>query len=401
MPKFSYVATNTAGQNVEGKLDAATMAEARGALAEQGLNVIRLDEVVGILKRQVGGKVKPFEIMHMSRELAAFVRAGVPLLDGLEVIAAETETQKLRSALREIAESLRSGERLSSAFAAHQQMLPGYYVDMLRAAELTGRLDEVLDDIASYMERDIEARQSIKSALTYPTVIFVLSLVVIAVLLGFVVPRFQPFFESLGGDLPLQTRILLSVTRFIGDWWWVLLMALVAFVVFVSMAGRTTWGKGVKDRMILRLPAIGTVLKYAILERACRILAAMVRAGVPLPQAIQVTADGTNNAIYKKSLLDVREAMMGGEGLSAPLARTQLVPATLVQIVRVGEETGTLDEQLDTAARFFHLELGYKIRRLTTFFEPAVIIAAGVFVGYVAIAVVSALFSIYNRIGSI
>lgn len=401
MPKFRYVATDQDGNRVKGRIDAQAPTDARATLADRGLTVVDIQESPGFLKKQIGGKVRPYEIMHLSRELAAFVKAGVPILEGMQVIASESANPKLRSALFDIAENLRRGERLSAAFDAHRKMLPGYFVDMIRAAELTGRLDEVLNDIADYLERDVEARQKIRSALAYPIIILGLSVVVVIVLLTFVIPRFEPFFASLGTNLPLQTRILLSFTRFLSKYWWIIVPSIGAIVVTIVFGSRTAKGRKLKDRVLLRLPVIGQVIRYSILERACRILSAMIKAGVPLPQGLVVMADSTNNVMFQQNLHKVREEVVAGEGLSSPLSRSGLIPKTLVQIVRVGEETGTLDDQLDTAARFFGVELGYKIKRMTNAFEPAVIIAAGLFVGYVAIAVVSAILSLYEDIGTV
>ena len=226
------------------------------------------------------------------------------------------------------------------------QAFPSFYVSVLRSAELTGNLDVVLDQLAEYIERDVDARQKVTSALAYPAVIFVMAIVTAAVLTIFVIPKFETFFDSLDAELPAITRALLAVSGFMGDYGLFMAVGLVAFVALLALSYRTTRGKAIYDRVLLRMPGLGPVLQEAILERFCRVLASMVSAGVPLPDALAVTADVTNNDVYRRGLVTAREAMLRGEGLAQPLAATNLFPGAARQMFRVGEETGTLDTQL-------------------------------------------------------
>ena len=400
MAKFRYTAVTEEDKEVTGTTSASTGARARAMLAEKNLDVIDLREKKGVLQFEITKKkVPPAEIMHFSRQLAAFVRAGVPILEAIQIISEEVGNTKLREILTDVRDSLKAGRTLSDAITPYRDVFPRFYVDMIRSAELTGHLDNVLDQISRYMERDLEARQKIRSALAYPLVIFVLSIVTIAILAAFVLPRFKTFFESLNADLPLTTRMLLAVTDFLGEWWWLILGVLLAIVLIILLGLKTEKGKNLKDRFLLRLPVIGEVVRFAVIERFCRIFSAMVQAGVPLPEAMEVVAEGTGNSVYEKGLVDVREQMLQGEGISRPLSSTTLFPSSVVQMVRVGEETGTLDQQLETAASYYEQELSYKIKKLTTLFEPAVIIFMGVVVGFVAVSVVSAMYGVFRQIG--
>jgi type IV pilus assembly protein PilC len=303
-----------------------------------------------------------------------------------------------KRALDEMVIDLREGATFAGAAAAHPEAFPPYYIAILRSAERTGELDVVLGQLATYIERDAEARSKITSALIYPAIVLAMSIITVGVLTGFVLPRFETLFTSLHARLPLPTRMLLDLSHGVSsNWYWI--AGLAGFVlVSILVAWRSKGGKAVLDRVLLNLPIAGDLLRHVILERVCRILAAMIRAGVSLPEAMSVTANVTNNAVYRRGLGDVREGMLEGQGLIAPLGRTGLFPSAARQIFRVGEETGTLDDQLTTAAAYYERELDYKIKRFTSLFEPAVIIVMGVIVGFVAVALVSAMYGIYRQV---
>jgi type IV pilus assembly protein PilC len=269
---------------------------------------------------------------------------------------------------------------------------------MLKAAELTGRLDSVLDQLSRYIERDLEARRKIRAAMTYPALIGVMSLVTVGILSVFVLPRFKTFFESFHAKLPLATRMVLATGNFVGTWWWVIAIVVVTLVLGLLGLLRTAAGRTGLDKALLKVPVVADVVRYAIVERFCRILASMVNAGVPLPDAMVVVTESARNKVYERALVKVRDAMLEGEGLATPITRTNLFPAAVTQMVRVGENTGTLDIQLETAAAFYEQELDYKIKKLTTLFEPAMIIFMGLVVGFVAIALVSAMYGIFRQV---
>jgi type IV pilus assembly protein PilC len=343
-------------------------------------------------------KVKRRNLMHFSRQLAVFVRAGVPMLDAIEAITEEMDDKVFLKALTDIRERLRSGETFAAAAAAHPEVFPEVYASILATAEYTGHLDDSLDRIALYIERDLEARRKVKEALFYPTIVFALSIVVVVILTVWVIPKFETFFKSFNAKLPLPTRILLSVAHFFSSWWFLLVGGLVLIGLLVLATLNSEKGRERVDALVLKVPMLGDLVHHAILERFCRILSAMVLSGVPLPEALVVTATATNNAVFKKGLAKAREGMMRGEGLAAPMAESNLFPASARQMFKVGESTGTLDDQLEVAATYFDRELDYKLKRFTSLFEPAVILFAGLIVGFVAIALVSAMYGIYRQV---
>lgn len=399
MTKFKYDATTAEGTRTRGVTEATSVRSAMAVLVEDGLDVRQIKEKRPVLQFEITRKKLPqAELMHFSRQLAAFVRAGIPLVEALEVIEEESEDKTLRQVLARVQESLVAGDTFSAALAPYETLFPQFYLDMVRAAELTGRLDDVLDELSRYIKRDLEARSKVKSALMYPAVIMVASIATVVVLAVFVLPQFKIFFESLNATLPLPTRMLIGFTDFLREWWWAILIALSLFAFGIWALGRTRGGRRLRDKLVLKLPVIGDLLRYSIVERFCRLLSTMMQAGVPLPEAMAVLGEGTNNVIFQERLAEVREAMMRGEGLARPMGATKLFPGAIIQMVRVGENTGTLDTQLAVGSDYYGQELDYKIQRFTALFEPAVIIFMGFTVGFVAIALISAMYGIYNQV---
>jgi type IV pilus assembly protein PilC len=227
-------------------------------------------------------------------------------------------------------------------------------------------------------------------------VILVMSIITVIVLVSYVLPKFTDFFKEFNAELPTVTKVLLDIARFFEDWWWALALGAIVIVLVLMRANRTDTGRRRRDEILLRLPAIGSVVEYNVIERFCRIIAAMMHAGVPLPEAMQAAIDGCNNGVYADALAGVRDSMLEGEGMARPILATGLFPPAVTQMMRVGEETGTLDAQMDAAADFFAKELDYKLARLTALAEPAVIIVMGVIVGFVAVALVSAMYGIFQ-----
>ena len=264
--------------------------------------------------------------MHFSRQLSVFVRAGIPIMEALQVIAEETPDKLLQRALLDMIDRIQAGDTFASAAAAHPEAFPNYYVGMLTSAELTGNLDIVLDQLGDYIDRDIEARGKITGAMIYPAVVAVMAVLVVVVLATFVMPKFVVFFKSFNAQLPLPTRMLLSASNFVSTWWFAILGVIVLAVVGIIALRRSRSGKAWIDSMVLKLPVVGDLVRTAVIERICRILSSMIRAGVALPDAMRVTAESSNNAVYREGLATVRDEMMEGQGLAEPLARTGLFP---------------------------------------------------------------------------
>ena len=342
--------------------------------------------------------VKLEEIMNFSRQVSSFLRAGIPILDSLAVVGEENASKRMQELLVDVQLRLRAGSSFGDAIAQHPKVFPGYYIAVVRAAELTGRLDNALEQLAEYLEREVAARKQLKSALTYPVIVFVLAIAAVIVMAVFVLPKFRDLYTSLHAHLPLPTRMLLGFTNVMTHWWWlVLAIALVIVLIGFALIGGTH-GKARRDTTLLRLPAIGKLMSLIAVERFCRVLATLVQSGVPLPDAVQVSADSTNNYVFQTKLAFVREAMMRGEGLARPIQATGIFPAAARQMIRVGESTGSLDTQLQNAAVFYERELNYELKRVTDMFEPAILLVVGAAVAFVAVAQISSMYSIYHQV---
>jgi type IV pilus assembly protein PilC len=399
MPKFAFEAMTPDGQFTKGVAKADSRTEAELALYDQELRDLKVSEKTGFLQMEISGpRVKRSDLMHLSRQMSAFIRAGLPILNAVHTIGEESENSSIRRIMNEIEDGLRGGERFSDCLEKHPKVFPAFYRGIVRSAELTGELDVVLGRLAQYLERDLEARRKIKSAMIYPLVIAGMSVVTVVVLATYVLPKFRTFFKSLDAKLPLPTRMLLGLTDFLANWWWALLGGIVLIALAVTAAIRTPRGRMAKDRLLLATPVLGETIRYALVERFCRVLASMVNAGVNLPEALAVATEALKNSVFIRGLSQVGESMLEGEGIATPLARSGLFPGTATQMLRVGEETGTLDAQLEVTAQYYEVELDYKIKKLTSLFEPAVIVVMGLVVGFVAVALVSAMYGIFNQV---
>src|SRR3954471_24168627 len=259
MPKFAYVATDPTGQMAKGIEKGDSRGEIELALYDRQLRDIRLSEKKNILQAELSGpRVKRDDLMHLSRQMAAFVRAGLPILEAVHTIGEETDNSSVRRVMNDIEDGLRSGERFSDCLDRHPKVFPDFYRGIVRSAELTGELDVVLNRLAVYIERDLEARRKIQAATIYPAVIMVMSVVTVTVLAAFVLPKFKVFFKSLDAKLPLATRMLLAVTDFLTTWWWALALGAGVLVGLIVGLLQTDRGRYAKDSVLLKIPVLGT-----------------------------------------------------------------------------------------------------------------------------------------------
>jgi type IV pilus assembly protein PilC len=399
MPKFAYSAIDASGSEIEGTTKADTLGTARQLLVEQNLYPVRIEESKGMLDFELTKeKVKKKNLMNFTRQLSVFVKAGIPITEAITVIADESTDTALRRALTEITDDLRNGGLFSSAAAAHPNVFPPYYIGILQSAELTGKLDESLDSLAMYLSREIETRAKVIGALAYPLVVMSLAMVTVLILAGYVLPQFKPLFEELDAELPLSTRTMLFVSRFFTDLWYITAIAALVFFGFIAFLVVHPSGKEIWQRMSLKIPMIGGIVEYAILERFCSVLSTMLQAGVAVPAAMETTIEAVSNVVYREQLEIARQQMLEGAGFAQPLMETELFPGAARQMFKVGEETGTLDQQLEVAAEYFNRELEYKIKTFTTAFEPVMIIFVGLVVGFVAVSLVQAMYGVLGGV---
>jgi len=397
MAKFRYVAVGPEGARQAGTITAPSMISARYELVARQFKVRTLRERKSFSKIEITKKkVKAQDIANLSRQLAAFLRAGISILDAMDAIAEETTNEVMRQMLIEMADQLRGGDTFADAIALHDEHFPTYYPGIVRSAELSGQLDDVLDQLASYIDRDQATRRKVKSAMTYPMVLGVMAVVTCSILIGYVLPKFKDFFAGFDAQLPTTTKLMLGLGSFMGDYGPMVFGAGFLLLAVLFLLLRTERGRLFRNKTSLRTPVLRDVVSASVIERFCRILSAMVSAGIPIADSMRAAIDSTDNRVFSKKLVTASERMLRGEGLGEPLAQTEMFPGMVTQMMRVGEETGTLDHQLEIVADFYEQELTFKLERLTQMFEPMMTIFMGLIVGFVAVALVQAMYGIYN-----
>jgi type IV pilus assembly protein PilC len=346
----------------------------------------------------IGKTIKPVVVMAFSRQMSSFLEAGIPLLDALDIVAQQTASAAMRVVIIDVRSSIQRGTSFSEAVDAHPLVFPAFYRAMLTSAEYTGDLDDVLAQLAAYLERDITSRRQVKSALTYPVMVVVVAIAAMIVMSLFVLPKFTGLYQSLGASLPLPTRMLMGFTNFMqSSWLYVLgVMALSVVVLFAVIGGAR--GKSRRDIVVMRLPVIGNLFQLISLERFCRVLSSLSTAGVPLPAAIGLSANSTNNSLFETKMVAVREALVRGGGLYEPMAETGLFPIAARQMIQVGERTGMLGHQLGKAASYYEREVTFSMKKATQMFEPIIILVVGLVVGFIAVAQIAAMYSIFGQV---
>jgi type IV pilus assembly protein PilC len=339
-------------------------------------------------------KAKPQEIVLFCRQLASFVRVGVPVTTAIQTFAEQASSKQLRQAYTQVATDLEAGTRLSAAFAAHPKVFPPILLDMVRSAEITGSLDTVLRQAARHIEREAQARSKIRAAMTYPIVIASFAIVLTVGIVVFVLPKFKDLYASLGAKIPGLLSGLLDVSSFIGDHALGITAGVLAFVLLLGYAMRTPGGRYFVDGMLLRIPFIFPMLRTSMIERFCRTLGDMLTAGVPIGQTYPVVIANVRNRRYRRALEAVGPAMAAGRGLYRPLQESGVFPPAVIQMFRVGEETGHLDTNLAECADMYEEELDYRIKRLTALLEPAMIVFVGCMVGFIAVTLITSIYSL-------
>lgn len=397
MPTYRYVAVGPDGSEVKDRLDAPSEDALRNQLLKRNLEVKQVRQKKSFNELELSPqRVPKTEIMHFSRQMAAFVRTGIPITEALEVVEEGSPNKRFRQILAMMREQINNGVPFSDALAEHAKVFPPYYVGILKSAELTGQLDVSLEQLSGYIERDLDSKSKIKAAMIYPLVIAAMSMMTVVILSVWVMPKFVVFFKNLDAKLPLPTRMLIGASDASQKLWYVWVTLTLLFIAVLVWMHKSVAGRLLRDKLFLRIPLVKEIVLFAVTERVCRIVGAMVKAGVPLPETLNAAIAGTNNKVFEAGLVTARDRMLEGEGLAEPIADTHLFPRAAGQMMRVGEDTGTLDIQLENAAEYYGRELEYKLKRLTSLFEPAVIIFMGLIVGFVAVALISAMYGVFN-----
>jgi type IV pilus assembly protein PilC len=343
-------------------------------------------------------RVKTSDLTLFSRQLSTFIRVGVPITDAIKLLQDATGSGAFRAALEDIREDLDAGESFSHAIAHHPNVFNQLYVDMVRAAEYSGTLDRVLAQVASYLQRQDSALKKLRSAMIYPAIILVLAMVVCTVLIVFVLPNFVPMFKEFNADLPLPTKVMLWVGAFAQQHQFAIVGVMFGTIVVVLLFMNSPPGRVFWHYAVIRIPVIGPIVAYAIIERFTRTLATMLRAGIPISQTFDVAISSAGNIRFVRGLASVKQRMVTGDGFSGPLEETGLFAPMMIRMIRVGEETGTLDSSLEQIADFLSDEMDYKVRNMISLMEPALVIAVGGAVGFVAVSVILPMYGLLKSV---
>jgi type IV pilus assembly protein PilC len=400
---FQYVGYTEDRKIVKGTLVAASSEIAAQTITQQGYNIISLKPVATFMpswERIFPSmfRIKPETIIIFSRQLALLLESGIDIVTSLELLLAQSSNHHFKMVLAEIVSDLRSGNRLSAALNKHPEVFPSIYRRSLSVAEQTGSLETVIRQVADYMEKEATTRKKVKGALMYPVLVSVVAVVVIAALVVFVIPAFASLYSSLGAGLPLLTRILLAAVNGLSVYGPYLLVLLFIAVCLALIYVKTPQGRYQWDRLALRLPLVGRVNHLNELARCCRSMSLLFRAGLPLSELMTLIIEGSGNRVMVEALTDVQQNMLKGEGLSQPMAKSKLFLPMMVQMARVGEETGNLDATMLSVAESYEIEAEDRTSSLIALIQPAMTLTIGLIVAFIAMSLVSAMYSVYGQV---
>jgi len=398
---YQYVAYNENGEVVRGRLPAPDEEAATELLGYAGYKTISLKPRVPFLnldKLLVSlFRVKPSEIILLYRQLAILLESGTDIVASLELLQEQTANHTLKRVLGEVISDLRRGNQLSIALGKHSQVFSSIYCRLLSVGEQSGDLETVLKQVADYMEKEIATAKETRSALMYPAITSVVTIVVMVLLVTFVLPSFGNLYSTLGVDLPPLAQALINLSSKIQSYWTYLLLAMLTVVGLALIYIRTPGGQYKRDTLLLRLPILGRVIHLSELARSCRSMSLLLRAGLPLTEAMPLVIQSINNKVLTKALGDVQQDMIKGEGLSRPMTKNKIFLPLMVQMVRVGEETGNLDVTLLSVALSYEAEAEDKTRSLIALIQPAMTLIIGLIIGLIAVTLTSAMYSLYGQ----
>lgn len=397
---FKYTVRDKNGKVTSGRLEGESR-EAVAARLRQSYIVLDLseDRFAQLNKIQFGSSVKLKDVTIFARQFATMINAGLSLTKCLSILASQSESKELREVIAQLGRDVEAGQSLSEAMAHHPKVFPPIFINMVRAGETGGVLDEVLLRVAEHFEQDMALRARIKSAMTYPITMGVLVLLVLVAMMTFVVPTFQQMFADMGGELPLPTQILVAVSNGVRGWpGLVTVLAVVAAAVSfrrwkVTVNGKYTW-----DATKLRMPIVGGLVRKIALARFTRTFGTLVSAGVPILSALDIVADTSGNEVVARAVKNVRAAIKEGETIAKPLSEAPVFPSMAVQMIAVGEETGALDAMLNKIAEFYEEEVATAVDGLTSLIEPLMMASLGLIVGGIIVALYMPMFQVITLV---
>jgi type IV pilus assembly protein PilC len=406
--KFKYEAKDGAGKVVKGAVTAGSQSEVVADLRKRNLTPVQVTQAGGLgglfgsggKKRTMAKKasVKKGELEVFTRQLATMLGAGIPMLEALEILADQAESPGFAFCLNRVVEDIRSGSDLSKALEPHKKVFSHIYVSMIRAGEVSGQIDTILQRLAEYLEASAHLRSEIKSAMTYPVISLVLVIGIASFLMIGIVPSFKPVFDSLEVELPGLTVFIMDIAFFMRDYWYLIFGGMGAAIMGIKMACKTPNGAYAKDTVMLRMPVFGILFKKVALSRFSRTFSTLVKSGVPILGAMEIVSDTAGNLVISRIADQARDSVRNGESLSAPFSKSTVFPPMVTKMMAIGERSGALDTLLEKIAEFYDQQVEAEVKGLTSMIEPIMIAIMGVIVGGIVLAVFLPIFKLQEKL---
>ncbi|MFQ5812022.1 MAG: type II secretion system F family protein [Anaerolineae bacterium] len=398
---YKYVAYTQTGERVRGTLNVASEEAAEEALWRSDYIIVSLrqarpgPDLAGLMPTFFG--VKTRDLIVFSRQLATLIESGITILSGLQMLAEQVSSKALQKALQRVIEDVQEGETFSEALRKHPQVFPSIYSRMIEIGERMGNMEGVLRQVATYLEKRESLTRKLRGAMAYPAFILVLAIGVAFLMMTFTLPGIMGLFSEFEAELPITTRILIAVTDFFTAYRSHIVAAAVLVITVAALYMRTPIGRRQRDLLLLKIPVIGSINIQSNVSQFCHTMSILLAAGLPIAQIMNLVVQTTGNVILREALERVRTEMLQGHGLSRPISQEKVLPTLLAQMVRVGEETGSLDSNLETLAVFYEEEADRKISALTGMMEPALMLFVGGMVGFLAVSVILPMYSLMGQ----
>ena len=398
LDSYTWEGVDKQGKKVKGEMDAGSIALVNTSLRRQGINPLKVQRRRGELFK-IKQKIKSKDISVFTRQLATMLQSGIPMAQSFDIVGKGHENPSVQQLINSIKQDIESGTSLTHALGKHPLYFDALYCNLVAAGEQAGILDGILEKLATYKEKIEAIKGKIKSALFYPTAVLVVAFIITAVLLIFVIPQFESLFKGFGADLPALTKMVVNLSRVFQAWWWAIIGSIVGAVVGASyMYKRSPAAQHTMDRLLLRAPVIGVIVKKATIARFARTLATMFAAGVPLVEALDSVSGATGNRLYYEGTLAIKNDISTGMQLQAAMNTTGLFPNMVIQMVAIGEESGELDKMLNKVADFYEGEVDDAVAALSSLLEPIIMAFLGVVIGGLVIAMYLPIFKLAGAV---
>ncbi len=400
MPNYSWKGRTRAGRVQEGVLVAESKDAAIASLRKQQIIVTAVTEKgKEFALPKFGGRIKPKQVAIFTRQFSVMIDAGLPLVQCLEILGNQQDNKVFQRILFQVRQDVETGGTLADSLRKHPKAFDSLYCNMVAAGEAGGILDTILQRLAQYIEKIVKLRSAVRSAMVYPTAVISIAILVVWVILWKVIPTFASLFEGLGASLPLPTRITIALSRFIGAWWWMMILAVGTSIFLLVRYHKTYKGRRHIDGIMLRIPVLGSVLRKIAVARFCRTLSTLVSSGVPILDGLEITAKTSGNAVVEDAIMATRSSVEEGKTIADPLRGTDVFPEMVVQMVSVGEQTGALETMLSKIADFYEDEVDEATANLLALLEPVMIVFLGVIIGGIVISMYMPMFDLITKIG--